>query len=144
VEMRRAAPAGGRALVFRSNLGRGGWAEMRGWSVDETPAYRTVMEERLPVEARRRLEAGEADYVTFASGSAARGFARAAGAEGRWPFSARLASLGPETSRVIRDMGWPEPLEALEASDEGLVAAVAEDAARRGRDGGQEAGGAER
>ena len=84
-----------------------------------------------------RVEA--ADYITFTSASTVRRLAglldaAAAGGGGAGrPLSerlagARLCSIGPITSRTLRELGLEVAVEAREYTAAGLVAAVAADA----------------
>jgi len=96
----------------------------RGAVVDEVALYRTVRE---PLDDRARRAALGADYLTFASGSAARFFAEAA----RTLAGPRLVSIGPATSEVLRELGAEPDVEAVDHTPEGLVAALVADAQRR-------------
>ena len=82
---------------------------------DHVPLYSTVL---------LRPDLPEGDLVVLASGSAARAYAQAGG-------GAPAVTIGPETSRVARSAGLTIALEAQTHDLEGLVAAVAEVAARR-------------
>lgn len=93
----------------------------RGADVVEAAAYRTLPDGEGAAELRRRLEAGEIDWVTFTSSSTARYFAELVGTEvGR----ARVASIGPVTSRMAREMGMRVDVEAAEYTIPGLLAAL--------------------
>ncbi len=111
----------------------------RGAVVDVLHIYDTVAAGEL-AEPAERVET--ADYITFTSGSTARSFAglldaadeSRAGA-GR-PLSerlsgARLCSIGPITSDVLRELGLPVAVEAREYTAAGLVAAIVADARSR-------------
>jgi uroporphyrinogen III methyltransferase/synthase len=110
----------------------------RGAVVDVLPIYDTVTAGEL-TEPAERVEA--ADYITFTSGSTAKRLAallaadEARGGAGR-PLSerlsgARLCSIGPVTSDVLRELGLPVAVEAREYTAAGLVAAIGEDARSR-------------
>jgi uroporphyrinogen III methyltransferase/synthase len=107
----------------------------RGAVVDVLPVYDTVAADELSVPAAR-VEA--ADYITFTSASTAGRLAdllaadAGSGGAGR-PLSerlsgARLCSIGPVTSRALRDLGLAVAVEAREYTAAGLVAAIAADA----------------
>ncbi|HTX69041.1 MAG TPA: uroporphyrinogen-III synthase [Thermoleophilia bacterium] len=111
----------------------------RGAVVDVLPIYDTVAAQAL-AEPTERVEA--ADYITFTSGSTAKQLAglldAAAAATGRagMPLAerlagARLCSMGPVTTEVLRELGLPVAVEAREYTAAGLVAAIAEDARAR-------------
>lgn len=88
-------------------------------------AYRTVPAALDAEGLQRQLEAGAIDWVLVASGSAIRSLA-AALPRPEVLRGVRLASIGPKTSAVIRDLGLAVALEAREATLEGLVEALVE------------------
>jgi uroporphyrinogen III methyltransferase/synthase len=96
----------------------------RGAEVDEVALYRTVRE---PLDDEQRAAALGADYLTFASGSAARFFAEAAGTLA----GPRLVSIGPVTTAALRELGVEPAVEAAEHTPDGLIAALVADATRR-------------
>jgi uroporphyrinogen III methyltransferase/synthase len=96
----------------------------RGATVDEVALYRTVRE---PLDDAQRAVALGADYLTFASGSAARFFHEAAGTLD----GPRLVSIGPVTSEALRELGAEPDVEAVEHTPEGLVQALLADHAQR-------------
>lgn len=108
--------------------------EELGGIVDDVAAYRTVAETADPTLAVARFEREGADWVTFASSSAVERFhARfpLPGLVRRFP-QLRAASIGPETSRTLRSLGWEPAVEAKDHTIAGLVAAL-EKAAAAGR-----------
>jgi len=76
-----------------------------------------------------RIEA--AAYITFTSGSTAKQFvALMPEGRGRRPLAerlagARLCSIGPATSDVLRELGLPVAVEASDHTAAGLVTAIA-------------------
>nr|AHZ45638.1 uroporphyrin-III C-methyltransferase [uncultured bacterium] len=95
-----------------------------GWEVGDVVVYHSRERAIDGVALARRLEAGELDWVTFASPSAVHGLLAALPAPallGR----ARLASIGPRTSAAIRAAGLEVAIEAAQATVPGLVAALA-------------------
>jgi uroporphyrinogen-III synthase len=98
-----------------------------GATVDVVDAYQNRMPEQAPDQLRIALAAG-IDGATFTSSSAVthlRDAARAAGLE--WPFAGvRAASIGPITSRTLRESGWEPAAEASPSDVPGLVRAVAQ------------------
>jgi uroporphyrinogen III methyltransferase/synthase len=96
----------------------------RGAEVDELALYRTVRE---PLDEAARATALGADYLTFASASAARFFHEAAGSLD----GPRLVSIGPVTTAELRRLGAEPDVEAAEHTPDGLVEALVADAARR-------------
>jgi uroporphyrinogen III methyltransferase / synthase len=120
LDVRRALVAG--AQEARDVLPRA--LRDRGAAVDELALYRTV---RAPLDDELRGAALGADYLTFASGSAARFFAEAAGTLD----GPRLVSIGPVTSEALRALGREPDVEAAEHTPDGLVAALLADVAAR-------------
>ena len=94
--------------------------------VDVVDAYRNVMPEGAPEELRRTLAAG-IDAATFTSSSSASHLAAAARAAGiKFPFAGVAAvSIGPITSRTLRELGWEPAIEASPSDISGLISAVA-------------------
>jgi len=124
-------PAGARVLLPRAREARDVLPDTlraRGARVDVFPVYDTVVAARLPVPAAQ-IEA--AAYITFTSGSTARRFAELMPeGRGRRPLAerlagARLCSIGPATSDVLRELGLPVAVEAAEHTAAGLAAAIA-------------------
>lgn len=101
-----------------------------GAGVEVVPVYDTQPVEH---ESARVEEALEADYVTFTSGSTVRNFAglvRAVAGEEALA-AVQAASIGPVTSRVLREEGMEPVVEAGEYTMEGLMAALAAEGLRR-------------
>jgi uroporphyrinogen III methyltransferase / synthase len=98
-----------------------------GAQVDVLPVYDTLPAESLAVPPER-IE--EADFITFTSGSTVRHFVRLmqqAGAGG--PLAerlagARLCSIGPLTSKALRELDLAVAAEATSYSADGLLRAV--------------------
>src|SRR5437763_2251318 len=91
--------------------------------VDEALAYRTVPETRDTSGARRQLAENGADLITFTSSSTVENFL-ALGLP--WPKGMRIASIGPITSRTVRDQGLIVDVEARRHDISGLVKAIRE------------------
>jgi uroporphyrinogen III methyltransferase/synthase len=89
--------------------------------VDEAFAYRTVPETRDTSGAQRQLAQGGADLITFTSSSTVENFL-ALGLP--WPKGMRIASIGPITSRTVRDQGLEVDVEARRHDIDGLVQAI--------------------
>jgi uroporphyrinogen III methyltransferase/synthase len=130
------AAAGARVLLPTARDSRDVLPETlraRGADVDVLPIYDTVAADDLAQPAER-VEA--ADYITFTSASTAKRLAGLLEAEpavaGRSLAErlagARLCSIGPITSRALRDLGLTVAVEAREYTAAGLVAAIAADA----------------
>ena len=91
--------------------------------IDEAFAYRTVPETRDTSGARRQLAEDGADLITFTSSSTVENFL-ALGLP--WPQGMRIASIGPITSKTVRDHGLNVDVEARRHDIDGLVQAVRE------------------
>jgi uroporphyrinogen III methyltransferase/synthase len=91
--------------------------------VDEAFAYRTVRETRDITGTQRQLAQGGADLITFTSSSTVENFL-ALGLP--WPKGMRIASIGPITSKTVRDHGLPVDIEARRHDIDGLVQAISE------------------
>ncbi|MGA7273480.1 MAG: uroporphyrinogen-III C-methyltransferase [Candidatus Udaeobacter sp.] len=91
--------------------------------IDEGFAYRTVPETRDTSGARRQLAEDGADLITFTSSSTVENFL-ALGLP--WPQGMRIASIGPITSKTLRDHGLNVDVEARRHDIDGLVRAVRE------------------
>lgn len=109
-----------RAKEVRSVLGQS--LRAAGAEVVEVIAYRTVADSESASEIRRLLGAGDADVVTFTSGSAARAFARWVGADSI--DRAVVASIGPATSEAARAVGIGVTIEASTYTTKGLAEAI--------------------
>jgi uroporphyrinogen III methyltransferase / synthase len=119
---------GRRVLVARASEARDVLPEAlreRGAEVDVVPLYDTVGE---PLSGGQLKALSRATYVTFTSSSTVR-FLLESG--GRVPDSARVVSIGPITSRALREHGLDVHVEAERHDVDGLVAALTEDAAAR-------------
>jgi uroporphyrinogen III methyltransferase/synthase len=91
--------------------------------VDEAFAYRTVPETRDTSGAQRQLAQDGADLITFTSSSTVENFL-ALGLP--WPKGMRIASIGPITSKTVRDQGLEVDVEARRHDIDGLVQAIRE------------------
>jgi len=91
--------------------------------VDKAFAYRTVPETRDTSGARRQLVEDGADLITFASSSTVENFL-ALGLP--WPKGMRIATIGPITSKTVRDQGLKVDVEAHRHDIDGLVRVIRE------------------
>jgi uroporphyrinogen III methyltransferase / synthase len=91
--------------------------------VDEAFAYRTVPETRDTSGAQRQLAQGGADLITFTSSSTVENFLAL---RLPWPTGMRIASIGPITSKTVRDHGLNVDIEARRHDIDGLVQAIRE------------------
>ena len=108
----------------------------RGATVDVLPVYDSEPVEELAIPFAC---IAAADYLTFTAGSTVRRFVELAlKAVGAGPplverlAGARICSIGPATSEVLRDLGLPVAVEAAEHTMHGLVTAILADVASSG------------
>ncbi len=95
----------------------------RGATVDVVEAYRTVVPEDAPVRAKEIL-ARRPHWITFTSSSTVSNLIEVAGAEALRGI--KLASIGPITSRTIREHSLEVHLEANPHTVPGLVSALSQ------------------
>jgi uroporphyrinogen-III synthase len=120
-----AFPSGeGEVLLARADAASGeldGAIRDKGWTPVQVNAYRTVLAEQLPDDARDALEAGRVDAVAFTSASTVRGFV---GAAGKVPDGVPAVCIGPVTSAAAREAGLEVAAEADPHTSEGLADAI--------------------
>lgn len=105
-----------RAEVARDTLPAG--LTDAGWEVTDVAAYRTVTPD---LEVDQIEEASRADVITFTSPSTFERFLVAAGPDAVPPV---IATIGPVTSKAIRDAGRTVTVEAAIHTTDGLVDAL--------------------
>ncbi|MGH9559092.1 MAG: uroporphyrinogen-III synthase, partial [Bryobacteraceae bacterium] len=93
----------------------------RGAGVDVVEAYRAVLPENAAQRAREIL-ARKPHWITFTSSSTVTNFVEAAGREAL--HGIKIASIGPITSRTVRECGWNIDVEAAPHTTAGLVEAL--------------------
>jgi uroporphyrinogen III methyltransferase/synthase len=89
--------------------------------VDEAVAYRTVAETEDVSGAQARFRAEGADLITFTSSSTVENFMAL---KLPWPAGMKTASIGPITSKAMRELDLTVDVEAEKYDIPGLVAAV--------------------
>ena len=89
--------------------------------VDEAIAYRTVPETRDESGARRMLLDEGADLITFTSSSTVENYLAL---NLPWPNGMKIGSIGPITSKTVRDRGLTVDFEARRHDIPGLVDAI--------------------
>jgi uroporphyrinogen III methyltransferase/synthase len=117
--------AGGKVLYVtaegaRDLLPRG--LEEIGAEVKMIEAYRSILDGEGAERLARAIEGGRVDLVTFASGSAVRGYIDAVGED--LALRVPAVSIGSQTSEALREAGVEVKAEAKESTLDGLVAAV--------------------
>ena len=131
VEALRPVPLTGPVLVATAAAARDvlpAALRERGAEVEVVALYDTVPE---PLTEGQVASVGRADYVAFTSASTVRHFLAALGPRGGPPPGARIASIGPLTSRAAADHGLRVDVEATPHDLDGLVAAIVADAEGR-------------
>ncbi len=100
--------------------------EDQGAIVDDIAFYKTVPETTDRNGAAEEFEAHGADWITFASGSAVRNFDARFGLAKRCADhpGLKLASIGPETTNVLKELGLKSTVEAREHTVDGLAAVL--------------------
>ncbi len=121
---------GARWLAPRGNLARDTILEglrQRGAVVDEIVVYYTRTVDRLDPQMVQRLQSGSIDIVTFTSSSTAKNFIRLLGESEIERAGDRflVASIGPQTSRTLRELGLNVNIEASAATVPAMVEAIA-------------------
>ncbi len=119
---------GKRVLLARAAIARDVIPDalhVAGATVDVVDTYRNVMPEAAPGLLRVALKKG-IDAATFTSSSSVTHLADAARVAGlNFPFAGVAAvSIGPITSKTLRELGWMPAVEANVSDIPGLVAAV--------------------
>jgi uroporphyrinogen-III synthase len=92
----------------------------KGWTPVRVEAYRTLLADTLPSDARQALDDGLVDAVTFTSASTVEGFVHAAG-DAKAP---RAVCIGPVTADAARAAGFEIAAVADPHTTSGLIEAV--------------------
>jgi uroporphyrinogen-III synthase len=92
----------------------------KGWTPVRVEAYRTLLADALPSDARQALDDGRVDAVTFTSASTVHGFVHAAGAANAPP----AVCIGPVTADAARTAGFDVVTVAEPHTTSGLIEAV--------------------
>jgi uroporphyrinogen-III synthase/uroporphyrinogen III methyltransferase/synthase len=119
--------AGQRILLVRAAVARDLIPDAlheAGAEVHVVDAYRNVMPESAPEQLRQALAQG-IDAAAFTSSSSVTHLAEAARQSGiAWPFAGVAAvSIGPITTRTLRELGWPPAAEANRSDIPGCLEA---------------------
>ena len=117
--------AGRRFLLLRADIARPLLRERlvaAGADVRDVAIYETRPVEQVPADLLTVLDAGTTDWVTFTSSSTVRNFLSLVG--GASLGRAKLASIGPVTTRTLREAGLTPAVEATTFNLNGLIEAV--------------------
>jgi uroporphyrinogen III methyltransferase/synthase len=101
--------------------------EEQGAIVDDIPCYRTVADTDDPFGAGEKLLAEGADWITFTSGSTVERFHERFDLPkllNKFP-QIKVASVGPETTKMLAKLALKPTVEAKPHTTEGLAAALA-------------------
>lgn len=103
-----------------------------GAEIERVTAYTTRLPKSVPTDIKRRLLGGDIDWVTFTSASTADHFVRMLGKPAVKSIArrARLASIGPVTTKALRAHGLRPACQAKIFTVDGLVAAMKNKAKR--------------
>jgi uroporphyrinogen III methyltransferase/synthase len=106
--------------LLREKLIAGGAAQ-----VNDVSIYETRVAAALPQSLLDALDKHELNWITFTSSSTAKNLADLLGPDYKAKLaSVKLASIGPITSKTLRDLGLEPTVEAKTYNVEGLVAAI--------------------
>jgi uroporphyrinogen III methyltransferase/synthase len=129
LEVLRGRDVGGKAfLIPRAKVARDVLPRVlaeKGARVEVVEAYETVVPV-LPAGELRRLLSPPPDVITFTSSSTVIHFAKLAGEDkiSKLLSGVVIASIGPITSKTIRELGLRVSIEAKESTIPGLVRAI--------------------
>ncbi|GEM_PF-36076 len=119
--------AGTRVLLPRTDItgeDMAGGLEALGATVDQVVAYRTVASKELPDDLVEDLHKGNIDIITFASSSTVRNLVSLLNGDLSLLSKAKIASIGPITSKTAQELGLNVDIEAEEHTIPGLVQAI--------------------
>ncbi len=117
-----------KVLLLRADIARSrlpAQLNEAGAKCDDLPIYRTISPRKLSQDFLYRLEHDQIDWITFTSPSTFSNLLNLLGRKrGHKLWSCQLASIGPVTTRAIREAGFMEATEASPHDINGLVAAL--------------------
>jgi uroporphyrinogen III methyltransferase / synthase len=123
----REAVGGQRMLLLRADIARPALPKLlgdAGAKVTELVVYQTKIADALPDDVLEALGAGGIDWVTFTSSSTASNLVELLGEKRSLLDHVKTASIGPVTSRILRDLGLNITIEAGSFSVPGLIEAL--------------------
>lgn len=120
--------AGARVLLLRAEIARQDLTSAltaAGAACDDLAVYRTLCPPALPEAFVQRLERGEVRWITLTSPSSWHNLLSLLGSERSASlYNVQLASIGPVTTRAIRERGYVEAVEADPHDVPGLISAI--------------------
>jgi uroporphyrinogen III methyltransferase/synthase len=120
--------SGGRGcLLLRADIARAALPDLlrqAGRRVDDLMIYRTLPADSLPPAVLTALRNRQVEWVTFTSSSTARNMVTLLGDERELLRQVKIASIGPVTSRTLRELGFEPAVEAVPSDVSGLVQAL--------------------
>jgi uroporphyrinogen III methyltransferase/synthase len=118
-----------KVLLLRSELASSELVEIlteAGAQVDNIAIYTAVTAKSDPARLSDRISKGTIDWLTFASPSSVDGFFEQIGGEVVNSGNVRVASIGPVTSKRLKELGIKEDVTAEEHTLDGLLDAIEE------------------
>jgi len=119
---------GQRILLPRADIAREqlpATLRQAGAQCDDLPVYRTVCPVSLPAQFLTRLDAGQVDWITLTSPSSFVNLLALLGEARKEALRrVKLASIGPVTTKAVRQAGFEVAVEAEPHDVPGLVAAI--------------------
>ena len=116
--------AKGRILHLTGDAGNGELIDLfrkKGFSAERLVIYQNSGTGPLPHPVRQALSKSGADWVVFASGTAAERFRKAVP---NWSREPKVVAIGPATARLARHAGWRVRAVAHEPSAAGVLDAI--------------------
>ena len=116
-----------KVLLLRSELASNelvGLLAEGGARVEDVSLYTGVVCKGDAASLTGQIRAGEIDWLTFASPSSARGFFEQIPPDAVESSKAKIASIGPVTSRQLAELGVRVDLEAAEHTIDGMLDAI--------------------
>jgi len=118
---------GKRFLLLRADIARPFLRERLekgGASVSDIAVYETHSVDALPEQVMDALRERQVDWITFTSSSTARNFVTLLGAERPLIGNVKFASIGPVTTKTMKELNLSPHVEATAFSIAGLVEAI--------------------
>lgn len=118
---------GKKFLLLRADIARPVLREkllQGGASVDDISVYETHSVDALPEQVMEALREKQVNWITFTSSSTAKNFVTLLGTERSLMDGAKLASIGPVTTKSMKELSLNPSVEASEFNISGLVDAI--------------------